>query len=195
MRPPLYPPGARALQDQFDTTRLADRLEERAVADELEDWQVKAIERATFFFLATVDVDGWPDVSYKGGAPGFVAVLDRSTLAFPSYDGNGMFRSMGNIADTGKASLLFVDFDRQKRIRVHASAVLHHEPEWLDRFAEAELVVELRIGRSFSNCPRYLHNLRDGVLSPHAPREGHTVAQPEWKAMPEWQEVLPDRES
>jgi len=191
MRPELYPTGARELQAQFDTTRLADRLEERTVLDELEPWHVKVIERASFFFLATADADGWPDVSYKGGAPGFVQVPDRSTLVFPSYDGNGMFRSMGNIADTGKVSLLFVDFDKPKRIRVHGTAVLHDEPAWLERFAGAELVVEVRIGRAFFNCPRYLHNLAGGELSPHAPRDGHTVAEPEWKSLPEWAEVLP----
>lgn len=191
MKPELYPPGARALQEQFDTTRLADRLEERTVFDQLEDWHVKVIERATFFFLGTVDADGWPDVSYKGGAAGFVQVIDRSTLAFPSYDGNGMFRSMGNIADNARLSLLFIDFDKPKRIRIHGSGVVHREPAWLERFVGAELVVEVHVGRAFFNCPRYLHNLRDGELSPHAPREGHTVAEPEWKAMAEWREVLP----
>ncbi len=191
MRPELYPTGARELQAQFDTTRLADRLEERTVLDELEAWHIKVIERSTFFFLATADGDGWPDVSYKGGAPGFVQVPDRSTLIFPSYDGNGMFRSMGNIADTGKVSLLFVDFDNPKRIRVHGTAVLHDDPAWCARFAGAELVVEVRIGRAFFNCPRYLHNLAGGELSPHAPRDGHTVAEPEWKSLPEWAEVLP----
>lgn len=193
MKPELYPPGARDLQRQFDTTRLADRLEERTVFDELEPWHVKTIERASFFFLGTADPDGFPDVSYKGGAPGFVQVLDPHTLAFPSYDGNGMFRSMGNIADTGKVSLLFVDFDKPKRIRIHGTAELHDEPEWLARFLDAELVVEVRIGRAFFNCPRYLHNLRDGELSDHAPRQGHTVAEPEWKSLPEWSEVLPER--
>ena len=191
MKPQLYPPGARALQEKFDSTRLADRLEERTVFDELEDWHVKVIGRATFFFLATVDTDGWPDVSYKGGAPGFVQILDHNTLAFPSYDGNGMYRSMGNIADNAKLSMLFVDFDKPKRIRIHGHGQLHREREWLDRFVGAELVVEVAIGRAFFNCPRYLHNLAGGELSPHAPRPGHVVAEPEWKAMPEWSEVLP----
>ncbi len=190
MRPELYPPGARSLQEQFDTTRLADRLETRTVFDELQDWQIKTIGRASFFFLGTVDVDGFPDVSYKGGAPGFVQVIDRHTLAFPSYDGNGMYRSLGNIADTAKLSMLFVDFEQPKRIRIHGTATVHTEPEWLDRYLEAELVVVCHVGRAFFNCPRYLHNL-NGELSPHAPREGHVVEEPEWKALPEWREVLP----
>ncbi len=192
-RPQLYPPGARALQADFETTALADRLEERTVSEGLEEWHVKAIERATFFFLATVDVDGWPDVSYKGGAPGFVQVIDANTLTFPSYDGNGMFRSLGNITDTGKVSLLFVDFERPKRIRVHGEASLYNDSVRLARFEGADAVVEVTVGRAFFNCPRYLHNLRDGELSEHAPRPGHRVAEPEWKSLPEWQDVLPQR--
>jgi predicted pyridoxine 5'-phosphate oxidase superfamily flavin-nucleotide-binding protein len=189
--PNMYPPGARALQEQFDTVRLADRLVERTVSDELEDWHVKTIERASFFFLGTVDADGFPDVSYKGGAPGFVRVIDRSTLAFPSYDGNGMYRSMGNIADEGKLSMLFIDFEKPKRVRIHGTGIVHREADWLDRFEEAELVVEVHVGRAFFNCPRYIHNLQNGELSRHAPRAGHVVEQPEWKQLPEWNEVLP----
>lgn len=181
------------MQEEFDSTRLADRLEQRIVSDHVADWQVPMIEHASFFFLGTVDADGWPDVSYKGGAPGFVQLVDRSTLLFPSYDGNGMYRSLGNIADTGKISMLFVDFEQPKRVRIHGTARVHDTAEWLDRFAEAELVVEVTVGRTFFNCPRYLHNLRDGQLSAHAPRAGHEVPEAEWKAMPEWAEVLPRR--
>lgn len=159
----------------------------------LADWQARIVAKATFFFLATVDADGWPDVSYKGGAPGFVAVLDSRTLTFPSYDGNGMYRSLGNIIDTGRASMLFVDFERPKRLRVHGTATVHDDPGRLARFDGAELVVEVRIGRAFFNCPRYLHNLSAGTLSDNAPRDGHVVPEPEWKAEQEWAEVLPRR--
>jgi predicted pyridoxine 5'-phosphate oxidase superfamily flavin-nucleotide-binding protein len=189
--PRLYADGPRALQDHFDSRRLADRLEERVAVEALEDWQRKVITTATFFFLSTVDADGWPDVSYKGGAPGFVQVLDEHRIAFPSYDGNGMYRSMGNIVDTGKVALLFVDFDRPKRLRLHGTATVHRDGPLLERFVGAELAVEVRVGRAFMNCPRYLHNLRDGQLSEFAPREGHVPPEPEWKAMPVWREVLP----
>jgi predicted pyridoxine 5'-phosphate oxidase superfamily flavin-nucleotide-binding protein len=189
--PRLYADGPRSLQDHFDSRRLADRLEERLSDTELQEWQKKVITNASFFFLSTVDADGWPDVSYKGGAPGFVQVLDSGRIAFPSYDGNGMYRSMGNILDTGKVALLFVDFDRPKRLRLHGTATVHQGGPLLERFVGAELAVEVTIGRAFMNCPRYLHNLRDGQLSEYAPRDGHVPPEPEWKQMPEWREVLP----
>jgi len=191
--PRMYSTGPRALQEHFDSTRLADRLVDLLSKEELEDWQADVVSKATFFFLSTVDTDGWPDVSYKGGAPGFVQLLDRSTLAFPHYDGNGMYRSIGNIMDTGKVSLLFVDFENKLRVRVHATAVVHLEREWLDRFPEAEAVVEIKIGRAFPNCPRYLHNLATGELSPNAPRAGHTVEAAEWKEWPDFKDVVPKK--
>ena len=140
------------------------------------------------------DQDGWPDVSYKGGAPGFVKVIDGQRLAFPSYDGNGMYRSLGNIMDTGKVSLLFINFDTPGRVRIHGTAQVHLTKEWLDRFPAAEAVVEVHLGRAFPNCPRYIHNMATGELAPSTPREGHTVEEPEWKTWPEWNEVLPNRQ-
>ncbi len=193
LAPTMYPAGARGLQDSFDSRRLADRLVEKTVNEALEDWQRRLVAKASFFFLSTVDVDGWPDVSYKGGAPGFVQVIDDTTIVFPSYDGNGMYRSVGNIADTGKVAMLFVDFDKPKRLRIHGVGQVHTDAAWIERFPGAELVVEVRIGRAFFNCPRYLHNLRDGELSVHAPREGHEPPEPEWKQQEGWREVLPQR--
>src|SRR5574337_1695208 len=92
----MYNPGSRTLQDRFDTRRLADRLAERLVRDHIDEADRAFIEARDMFFLATCDADGHPQCSYKGGEPGFVRVVDDRTLAFPSYDGNGMYLSLGN---------------------------------------------------------------------------------------------------
>ena len=95
---PTYHRGSRRLQDRFDTRRLADRLDERFVRRAVIDDDDRAfIERMDMFFLATADAEGRPQCSYKGGDPGFVRVLDEHTIAFPNYDGNGMYLSMGNL--------------------------------------------------------------------------------------------------
>src|SRR3954470_25024931 len=117
----LYHDGNRALQDRFDTRRLADRLEEVKVHDRFTDDDRAFIERLDMFFLATADAEGQPTCSYKGGDPGVVRVVDDRTLAFPCYDGNGMFLSMGNVAAHSAVGLLFIDFARQRRMRVDGS--------------------------------------------------------------------------
>ena len=119
---PAYHAGMRALQDRFDTRRLADRLEEKLAHRVFSDEDRAFIESRSLFFLSTADADGQPDCSYKGGAPGFVRVTGDGELAFPHYDGNGMFRSLGNLLVNPAVALLFVDFERPNRLRVNGRA-------------------------------------------------------------------------
>lgn len=187
----FYRPGHRSLQDQFDSRRLADRLEEVALASSLTDDNRTIIEAAPFFWLATADTDGWPDVSYKGGRPGFVKVLDDQRLAFPSYDGNGMFRSLGNIIDNPKIGLLFCDFDRPWRIRVRGTATLVDNPSALAEWEGAELAVEVAIDAVFPNCSRYLHSITIDEHSANAPAPNHVPPEAEWKSREIFEGYLP----
>ena len=188
----LYGPGARRLQDDFDSRRLADRLVEVTHHDEIDDRARGFIEKASYFYLATVDPDGFPDVSYKGGRPGFVRIVDVHTLRFPSYDGNGMYRSLGNIVDTPRIGMLFIrQDDRPGRVRVHGTAEVLTDEATCATFEGAEAVVEVSIGRTFVNCPRYVHDLTSGELSPYAPAAGYEPPQPEWKTWDTFADVLP----
>ncbi|MBK7977238.1 MAG: pyridoxamine 5'-phosphate oxidase family protein [Deltaproteobacteria bacterium] len=176
-----YSAESRALQDRFDTRRLADRLAEIKVHHELTDADRAFIEAQDLFFLATVDGAGQPSCSYKGGDPGFVTVLDATTLAFPSYDGNGMYLSMGNVDQTGRVGLLFVDFERQRRMRVEGVAELVFEGDLLRRYPECQCVVVVRATAIYPNCPRYVHRYTRAERSPFVPRDGIATPTPDWK--------------
>jgi predicted pyridoxine 5'-phosphate oxidase superfamily flavin-nucleotide-binding protein len=190
----FYTDGHRALQDRFGSRALADRLTEVTVVEAVEAWQRKVIERAPFFWLATADPEGWPDVSYKGGRPGFVRVAeDGGSLEFPSYDGNGMYRSLGNIATNPRVGLLFMEFERPKRIRIKGLASLDHTAEALGRWPGAEVVVQVEVDRSFPNCGRYVHRAVGFEVSEYAPGEGHVPPEPEWKQSEEFRPYLPNR--
>jgi predicted pyridoxine 5'-phosphate oxidase superfamily flavin-nucleotide-binding protein len=151
------------------------------------------IEAAPFFFLATADDDGWPDVSYKGGRPGFVRVLDDRRIAFPSYDGNGMYRSLGNIEDNPRVGLLFVDLDQPFRMRLKGRAALVDDPAMVASWPGAEAAVEVAVEAVFPNCSRYLHRLELHEISQYVPDEGHRPPEPEWKAMDLFAPYLPHR--
>ena len=187
----LYGDGARALQDEFDSRRLADRLAGLTVHDELDDGDRALIAAQSFFLLATVDADGWPDVSYKGGAPGFVQVVDGSTLRFPVYDGNGMFRSLGNIEDDGRVALLFIDLAKPWRLRVHGRASVSTASDLVEQFTGAKAVVTIEVGRAFPNCGRYIHDFTRGEISPFVPAPDHEPPVPEWKKLDVFQGYLP----
>ena len=187
----MYHEGSRSLQEHFDSTRIADRLEQVTVHAELWDGDVAFIEGASMFFLATADADGWPDCSYKGGLPGFVKVIDRTTIAFPHYDGNGMFRSLGNVLVNPKVGMLFIDFAHPNRMRVNGTATVVEEGELVEMFEGAQAAVRVDIERVFPNCPRYIHRMEMVEHSTYAPRPDHEPPVPEWKQMPIFRDALP----
>jgi len=188
----LYGEGARALQDRFDTRRLADAVARTAVHESLDEGDAALIHTQSKVWIATTDAEGWPDVSYKGGAPGFVRVTSPTTIELPSYDGNGMWRSLGNIVDDGRVALLFIDEGRPWRMRVHGTATVCLEPEVVASHHGAQAVVRIEVARVFPNCGRYIH--RAGEQSPFVPREGHAVPIPDWKRFEDFREALPERD-
>ena len=185
----FYGDGARELQDTFDSRRLADTLSTFTVHDRLDDGDVALIERQSTVWIATVDADGWPDVSYKGGDVGFVQVATPDELRIPMYDGNGMWRSLGNVVDDGRVALLFVDTERPWRMRVHGTARVSVEPADVERHVGAQAVLIVHVGRIFPNCGRYIHT--DGRVSTFVPREGHEPPVPDWKRSEALRPMLP----
>jgi predicted pyridoxine 5'-phosphate oxidase superfamily flavin-nucleotide-binding protein len=190
----LYSKSQRDLQAAFDTTRLADRIEQTIVRPQISDDYKRFIESRDMFFLTTIDHRGYPTCSYKGGAPGFVRVLDPQTLAFPSYNGNGMFLSMGNIGTTAKVGMLFIDFETPNRVRVHGTASIDRSDPLLKEFEGAELLVRVAVAETFVNCPRYIHKYQRVQTSKYAPQPGCVVPPPQWKRIDALQDVLPERE-
>jgi uncharacterized protein len=190
---PFYTESHRRRQDDFDSRRIADRLGEITVSDRIDERTQAMIEAAPCFFLATADADGWPDVSYKGGRPGFVRVLDERTLAFPSYDGNGMYRSLGNIDDNPRVGLLFIEWERPWRTRIKGRGTVETGTELVGSWPGAEAAVVVQVDAVFPNCQRYLHRVSLEAISEYAPAEGHVPPEPEWKAMPVFAPYLPQR--
>jgi predicted pyridoxine 5'-phosphate oxidase superfamily flavin-nucleotide-binding protein len=208
----FYHDGSRRLQDAFDSRRLADRLESARMHVTWSQSDREIIAAAAFFFLATADADGRPDCSIKGGMPGFVTLTADDRLEFPDYDGNGMYRSLGNILVNPHVGLLFVELTGERRkLRINGRAQVIEDPPRVARHHAARLVVEVTAGHIFPNCPRYLPELVDaeraasekavsepagretaGILpSVYAPRPGYLPPEPLWKSKPDLKEVLP----
>ena len=190
----FYSDAHRALQDRFDTRRLADGLEKVVMRTALAEKHKRFIRASDMFFLSTVDHRGWPTVSYKGGFPGFVKVIDDQTLAFPCYDGNGMFYSMGNIADCAKVGMLFIDFENPRRLRVHGSATVSADDPLIQDYREACLVVRVAIENAFTNCTRYIHAYTKEAPSKYVPRTDVETPPADWKRVDVFQEFLPERD-
>ena len=187
----LFGESHRRLQRQFDTERLADRIEQRLFREKMTDEDRAFVERMDMFFLATADASGQPNCSYKGGDPGFVRVLDERTLVFPNYDGNGMYLSMGNAAENPQVGMLFIDFENQKRLRINGVAEIDSVASVAPPYPEAQFVVRVSVRQVFPNCPRYIHKMRKLEPSKFVPRPAVETPVPGWKRM-EWaSDVLP----
>jgi len=181
----VYNEGNRRLQDRFDTRRLADRIEERIVHTVIDEDDRAFIEGCDMFFIATADAEGRPQCSYKGGDPGFVRVLDERTIAFPVYDGNGMYLTAGNALVNPQVGLLFIDFERRRRMRLNGVASVAEGDELLAQFPEAQLVMRVEATEVFPNCPRYIHEYRLVQRSRFVPHDECRTPVPAWKTR-EW---------
>jgi uncharacterized protein len=190
----MYHDQSRALQDQFGSRALADRLREVIVHDTFTETDASFIEQSRFFFLATADAEGRPDCSFKGGEPGFVRVVAPDLLVFPDYDGNGMFKSLGNIAANPSVGLLFIAFEgRPRRIRINGTATLSLDDPLLAEFAGGQVLVRVKPGRIFPNCPRYIPKMQLVEPSVYVPTQGSCPPEPEWKRNPEFEKFVPAR--
>lgn len=191
----FYTESQKQLQAAFESCTLADRVEQAIVTDEIvPELHQTFIESRDFFFLATVNAHGEPTVSHKGGPVGVVTVVDAKTLAFPSYDGNGMFLSMGNIAETGKIGMLFIDFETPNRVRVQASATISTDDPLMAKYPGAQLLVRAKVEKVFFNCARLIHKYMRVSTSPYVPDKNGETPFPSWKRIDVVRDALPSKD-
>jgi predicted pyridoxine 5'-phosphate oxidase superfamily flavin-nucleotide-binding protein len=188
--PDFYKETHRTLQEEFGTRGLADRLEQVTIAEEISEEAATFVQSQDKFFLSTLDEAGNPTVSHKGGAKGFVRVLNPNTLLFPNYDGNGMFLSMGNIAGQAKVGMLFIDFEAPHRMRLQGTARLLREGPLFESYPGADLVVEVQVAQTWVNCPRYIHRYQSVEKSSHVPDSEGNASFAVWKRIDALQDVL-----
>ena len=183
--------GQREMQQRRQTEALADVLVQKFLRDMLNPKQQAFIASADMFFLATVDDQGRPACSYKGGEPGFVRVVDDRTLAIPNFDGDGKYLSWGNVLVNPNVALLFIDFMKGWRLRVHGMAQVCENDPLMAECAGAQFIVRVTVREVFGNCPRYIHKYQLIERSKYVPRAGEAAPVPDWKKVPEMNVALP----
>ena len=192
----MFHRGNRELQQHFGSMALADRLVDRLRHSAFTEEDRELIHSVEFFFLATATPYGHADCSFKGGPPGFARIVRPDLLVWPDYDGNGMFKSLGNIKLNPFVGLLFIRMgETPKRLRVNGQAEVVLEDPLMADFAGAQALVRVTPIDIFPNCPRYIPDPATGTPSPHVPRHGERPVEPSWKSNPAWQEVVPPRKA
>ncbi len=190
----MFHEGNRALQDEFASRALADRLVEVLRRDRFTEADEAFVAQLPFFFLATADAEGRPDCSFKGGPPGFVRIVRPDLLIFPDYDGNGMFKSLGNVAANPHVGLLFMAIgEKPGRLRVNGRAEVVRDDPLMADFPGAQLLVKVEPTDIFPNCPRYIPRMTIEAPSEYVPAAGQAPVEPAWKSWPAFAPVVPPR--
>jgi uncharacterized protein len=188
-----YHQGNRTLQAEFGSEALANRLDSHA-RQAFTDGDKAFVESLPYFFLSTADAEGRPDCSFKGGAPGFVRVVGDNELAFPDYDGNGMFKSLGNILVNPNVGMLFISMHgHPRRLRMNGRATVNREDPLLEQTVGAQLIVRVVARAIFPNCPRYIPRMELIEPSLYVPRAGDDPQEPSWKSAVEYADYVPPR--
>ncbi len=183
----MFHDGHREMQDRFDGRRMADTLEKHRRLEQFRDEDIAFIEQSEFFFLATAHGDS-VDCSFKGGPRGFVRVTGPNKLEWPDYDGNSMYRSLGNILKSPRVGLLFIQFgEKPKRLRVNGSCTLDDPGHG----STSKLLVRMSVDEIFPNCPRYIPDLTNQAASPYLPGASGVGAKPDWKNAEDLRHSLP----
>ena len=192
----MYHEGNRELQDRFDSRRISDRLEEKLMRTEFTADDKRYIESLPYFFLATADAEGRPDCSFKGGAPGFVRVTGPSEIAFPDYDGNGMFKSLGNVIVNPHVGLLFIAMhDKPQRLRVNGIARISDTDPLLAETVGAQLIVRVEARAIFPNCPRNIPKMQMIGPSIYTPQPKCEALEPAWKSWDSFKDFMHPRQA
>lgn len=187
----FYSPEMRRLQDARDGRRVADALEKHRLHSAFWEDERAMIGAAPFFFIATSD-GPYTDCSIRSGDPGFVRIVGDNQLEWTEFDGNSMYRTLGNLSANPHVGLLFVSFDgASRRIRISGRAVLDTRTDPV-KTGETDMIVRVTCDEIYPNCPRYMPDLASGTLSPNVPREGHQPPPPEWKTRDYIRDILPD---
>jgi hypothetical protein len=126
--------------------------------------------------------------------PGFVRVTAPDELAWPDYDGNGMFKSLGNLLVNENVGLLFIAMHgKPQRLRVNGTATVSRDDPLLDEAVGAQMIIRLRPRAIFPNCPRYIPAMELIEPSLYTPRPGVETPEPAWKTFDSFKDVVPPR--
>jgi predicted pyridoxine 5'-phosphate oxidase superfamily flavin-nucleotide-binding protein len=161
----IFTPVVKALQERYGSRRQYARMEQSGSRDRLSPDESAFLAERDSFYMATVGATGWPYVQHRGGAKGFLKVIDDRTIAFADFRGNKQFVSTGNVATDNRVALILVDYPRQARLKILGRAEIFEGDQardWIEKVrdpgykASIARVFVIRIEAFDWNCPQHI---------------------------------------
>jgi uncharacterized protein len=178
----VFTPAIKALQERYGSRRQYARMEQPGSIDRLGPDETAFLADRDSFYMASVGATGWPYVQYRGGAQGFLKVIDDRTLAFADFRGNKQYISVGNFSTDNRVALIMIDYPMQARLKILGKVeILEGEParDWIARLRDPaektpiERVFLIHIEAFDWNCPQHITQrfTEDQIKSALAPLE------------------------
>lgn len=196
-----FTPAVKAIQERRGSRRAYARMEEDGGWEDRVTPELAAfIAERDSFFLATANAQGQPYVQHRGGAPGFLRVVDLHTLAFADYRGNRQYITLGNLAENDRAFLFLIDYEERRRIKIWGRArVVTDDAALLAKLmpegyrARPEQVILFAIEAWDANCPQHIpHMVPAGAAAARVERLEARIADLERRLAARDGEVRPD---
>ena len=158
-------PSVLAAQTANGSAGLYDKVVAKRPSNRFSDTEAAFIAARDSFYMASVSESGWPYVQHRGGPPGFIQLIDETTLAFPDFRGNRQYISLGNVAAENRVALILMDYPRRRRLKLYGrieARDLAADPDLAAKLALPEYrgVVErafvLRLEAFDWNCPQHI---------------------------------------
>jgi hypothetical protein len=159
-----FTPAVKALQERYGSREGYTRFETSGPANNTVTPAIAAfIAARDSFYMGTVNSDGWPYIQFRGGAPGFLKVLDQQTLGFADFQGNLQYISTGNLAENDRVFLFLMNYAQRQRLKIFGRAlVVDNDSELLQQLsdlnysAEVERAILIHIEAWDWNCPQHI---------------------------------------
>jgi len=159
-----FTPAVKAVQARKGSRRAYAHMEEGG------SWQTKIpenlkvfIESRVSFYLATASADAQPYIQHRGGPPGFLKVLDETTLGFADFSGNRQYITLGNLSENPRVQLFLMDYAHRRRIKIWGTAkVVENDAELIAKFAppdygaRIEQAILISVSAWDVNCPQHI---------------------------------------
>jgi predicted pyridoxine 5'-phosphate oxidase superfamily flavin-nucleotide-binding protein len=158
-------PSVRAAQAAMGVDQHWQHFKAERTFDKLTPDEAAFIAQRDSFYMATVSETGWPYVQHRGGAPGFLKIIDEKTLAFADYRGNRQYISIGNLGADDRVALILMDYANRARLKIYAHAepvTLDADPQLAQQVADPgyrgkpERILKLHLDAFDWNCPQHI---------------------------------------
>ncbi|MEO1145016.1 MAG: pyridoxamine 5'-phosphate oxidase family protein [Cyanobacteria bacterium J06638_22] len=159
-----FTPAVKAIQERYGSREAYARMEESGSENKtLVPHVAEFIRARDSFYMGTVNSQGWPYIQFRGGAPGFLKVLDETTLGFADFGGNAQYLSIGNLADSDRTFLFLMDYAHRRRLKIWGRASVEYDDAALIEQlrvpgyeAQAERAILIQVEAWDWNCPQHI---------------------------------------